>query len=769
MSRFNYGANTATEEAHPVRLLHLLILWAFMLALFTLWSTFIMPASAGSKGDPQSKGAPPAAPNCDPDWQVVSSPNVTPTYRTYLRATDGEAPADMWAVGYVETGGINRAVIQHWDGTSWSLASFGTAGTESSALYSVASLAVNDVWAVGNYKNIGSPEKTLIMHWDGTYWTMTSSPNVGTGANFLKSVHSLYANNVWAVGYYASGSTFWTLTIRWNGASWATVSSPNIGIMSKLEAVAVASNTHIWAVGRYISGGLSYALTMRYNGTSWNTVSYTAYTGLFLYGISALSPTNIYAVGYSDNCTFAFTCSVVIHWDGTKWLLAATTPEIDPGYTNGLYSIRATSATSVWAVGYYNLNGIFYTLIVKWDGTTWHHVTNSNATGNNVFYGIGASGLSHVWAVGDHAASDGLIEKWNGTQWNLVNSPAVSLTTSTLVAADALSSSDAWAVGYSRTNGTNTVLVERWNGSAWNVVSAPAPSGSSYLTSVTAISANNVWAVGYYDNGSNNRTLIMHWDGTAWTKISSPNFGTNTNVLNGVYGSDANNVWAVGYALNPPVIPQQTLVLRWNGRTWSLVTSPNGTPYGSSLNSVSGTSASDVWAVGTSYDGASLKTLTLHWDGSTWSVIPSVNTGGSATNNHLASITALAATDVWAVGSYSTPDGFNTLILHWNGSAWAIAASPNVSLTINSLYAVDKVSATGIWAVGVYRNGNIQRTLAEHWDGTAWTVVTTPNVGAQSSYLIGVAVASPTDIYAVGGNNGPVNSQTLVERYNPCP
>jgi len=773
MFRFSYTANATTAETHDWRINRLFILWAFMLAMIALWSALIAPASAGSPtgGGQPTKGSRPDAPNCDPNWQVVASSNVTTPYKTYLRATDGEAPADMWAVGYAETGGITHAIIEHWDGTAWSLVAAPIDGSESSAFYGVAALATNDVWAVGYYKNFSASERTFIMHWDGTAWSIVSSPNVGTGGNFLKSVHSLYANNVWAVGYYASGSTYWTLTMRWNGTSWSTVSSPNVGTMSKLEAVALAANSHVWAVGRYISGGISYALTMRWNGTSWNTVSFNSSDNInaYLYGITALSPTDIWAVGYRQSCGFgASACTFLLHWNGSLWSLSGYSLENNPGFTNGLYSVRATSATSVWAVGYYNQNNTFYTLILKWDGSAWHRITSPNASGNNVFYGVGASGLSNVWAVGDHTAPDGLIEKWNGTQWSLYSSPAVNLTTSTFNATDSISSSDAWAVGYSRTNNTNTILFERWNGSSWNIVPAPAPPGSSALTGVAHLSATDAWAIGYQISATDFRTFILHWDGTAWSNIPSPNVGTRTNYLGGVYALNSTNVWAVGYYVDSLTLLTRTLVLYWNGSTWSIVSSPNLGSSNNTLYSVAGTSANDIWAVGSYYDGTGIRTLTLHWNGSTWSTVASPNTGTPTTANSLYSVTALTPTDAWAVGSYTTATGYNTLVMRWNGTSWNIVASPNTASSSNTLHSVDKVSATDIWAVGVAKQGNLQQTMVQHWDGTAWTIVATPNIGTLSNFLLAITVASPTDIYAVGGYGTPANYQTLVERYNPC-
>ncbi len=71
--------------------------------------------------------------------------------------------------------------------------------------------------------------------------------------------------------------------------------------------------------------------------------------------------------------------------------------------------------------------------------------------------------------------------------------------------------------------------------------------------------------------------------------------------------------------------------------------------------SVWGSSASDVWVVG------SVGTV-LHWNGSSWS------TARTGTGSQLTGVWSTSASDAWAVGSAGT-------ILHWNGSAWSNVAS----------------------------------------------------------------------------------------------
>jgi hypothetical protein len=131
------------------------------------------------------------------------------------------------------------------------------------------------------------------------------------------------------------------------------------------------------------------------------------------------------------------------------------------------------------------------------------------------------------------------------------------------------------------------------------------------------------------------------------------------------------NAWAVG-----DYDPTQTLIVHWDGAAWTQVPSPNpGTEAG--LRAVAPVSPSNLWAVGEYNDGTTFRTLIVHWNGTAWTQVPSPNVSGS-TNDLLVAVRATSATDAWAVGSYVNSNNVTqTLILHWNGSAWKQVKAPN--------------------------------------------------------------------------------------------
>jgi hypothetical protein len=315
-----------------------------------------------------------------------------------------------------------------------------------------------------------------------------------------------------------------------------------------------------------------------------------------------------------------------------------------------LAGVSAISGDDVWAAGYsYTWNAGSHAQVQHWDGNTWS--LTPDPEGYSRAFDVEALPSGDVWIVGDGAGGQGLIDRWDGTQWEPISHPHPGSYSNTFCEITTLASNDVWVVGDNRSsyNTPHSTLVERWDGTQWSVVPSPnAGTNGSYLFDIAAISSDNAWAVGYYYDGSVTRTLIEHWDGVQWAIIPSPNVGTQINILNGVTIAAPNDVWAVGYYDNE----------------WA---SPDGM-------------------------------LIEHWDGAAWSVVVGPNLGD---DNRLHDVISLGANDVWAVGEYGSINDSATLIIHWDGSIWSHISSPDM-LGADILYGVDVDSAGTLWTVGKY-------------------------------------------------------------------
>jgi hypothetical protein len=94
---------------------------------------------------------------------------------------------------------------------------------------------------------------TLAESWNGTSWSVVNSPSPSDNLNQLNSVSCVSPVACTAVGYVSTLSGgYRTLIESWNGTSWSVVSSPNIGSATSpnsLEGVSCTSATACTAVG----------------------------------------------------------------------------------------------------------------------------------------------------------------------------------------------------------------------------------------------------------------------------------------------------------------------------------------------------------------------------------------------------------------------------------------------------------------------------------------------------------------------------------------
>src|SRR5258708_23763991 len=358
-------------------------------------------------------------------------------------------------------------------------------------------------------------------------------------------------------------------------------------------------------------------------GASWRVVgSQDGPWNNLLDGVAAITPSDIWAVGNAGNPIASRVgnsdVNLAEHWDGSGWnSVAVPQPGADGNGRNG---VAASGTNNVWAVGSFNNGGFINGQAYQWSGSSWSAAAQPSISTPNVLNGVTFAAANDVWAVGQVIGSNGagasvsrtLIERYLNGSWTIVYSPNVGLGDNALFGVAASSTSDVWAVGFSRAtvSGPRQSLIEHWDGVSWSVsLSANFPNDT--LISVATSGGSDARAVGY-GLGSNGGPvgIALIWNGS-WTQqpISEPSV-YNELITDVVYS--APDYWAVGLdngnGFSPG--PDEPFVLRSNGTSGWLTSGQNGFP----APAVSGTSHNAFFAVG----------------------VP-------------------AAGDVWAVGSYRTP------------------------------------------------------------------------------------------------------------------
>lgn len=329
-------------------------------------------------------------------WQLESVAG-TSAQITELRGIAALGAEDAWAVGYEQVG-AQQMLIVRWDsdGTAWSrFPNPGLAtGARDSRLNGVAALAPDDVWAVGSYHRQGGSEP-LIVHYDGARWSQSLAPDFGAGTEAeLFAVAGASPNDVWAVGSLNAAP----LILHWDGTAWSRVPIPYGGAgMGRLYSVTAISANDVWAVGE----GTAF---LHWNGTAWS-VQPVEINATYR-GISAISSTDIWAVGSRPRPPYNNTTEgVTLRWNGVAW---RHVPSFNPGLFTYLYGVSAVAPDEVWAVGgergpakgYPGLVG--HTFILRWNGTDWARAPSqvSPSTFPSTLYAVDARAAVSAWAVG---------------------------------------------------------------------------------------------------------------------------------------------------------------------------------------------------------------------------------------------------------------------------------------------------------------------------------------------------------------------------------
>jgi hypothetical protein len=265
-------------------------------------------------------------------WEAVTQPAVGAGGQ--LSGIAAASPTDIWAVGDFDS----KILIEHFDGTAWSEVPIPDAYGN---LQDVAVAAPNDVWAVG----IAS-RGSFVVHWNGLVWTIVpvTDPPSSISAGLI-SVLALSSNDVWAAGYWMDATVGHSLTQHWDGTAWTVVSTPESRMKNDaLYGLAASSSSDIWAVGFAGSRGL----VLHWEGNKWTRVSVPnpGVQSNWLRDVAVSAPHDVWAVGsYTDDTDH----TMVLHWDGRSWRLTSSTTEWYGAAF--LEAVDVLTPSEVWAVG----------------------------------------------------------------------------------------------------------------------------------------------------------------------------------------------------------------------------------------------------------------------------------------------------------------------------------------------------------------------------------------------------------------------------------
>lgn len=322
---------------------------------------------------------------------MVNSPNPNST-NSHLKGVAPLSSSDVWAVGFYTGPSSFLNLAMHWDGTAWTITPTpNPSQPNTDQLKKVVAISTNDVWAVGGQG------QSSTLHWGGTAWTQIPLPPITnrgvTGVtNFLEDIAAVASNDIWMVGAMdALDGATWTLTMHWDGTQWSQIPSPNVPTPSGsfysqwLDAVVAISSNDVWAVGYYRVGNTEHPLVEHWNGSQWSIVpAPDGPTGDgWLHGIAAAAPNDIWAVGEYDKVDFnTFAKGLALHWNGATWTVSVP-PNPSSYGVNPLKSVIARGRNDFYAVGEWETKSQgLDTYVMHWDGTAWTQTPSENMPGS---------------------------------------------------------------------------------------------------------------------------------------------------------------------------------------------------------------------------------------------------------------------------------------------------------------------------------------------------------------------------------------------------
>jgi hypothetical protein len=210
-------------------------------------------------------------------WTQQATPDPGSSYNALYGISCASATSCVAVGNYLASSGDHDPLAEAGNPAtnSWSVQStpVPAGATFTSQLNSVSCPAASSCEAAGWYENSSGTDVTLAEKWNGTVWTVQSTPNpAGASANYLQSISCTTASACTAVGYDTnnSGDTV-TLAEAWNGTTWSIQTTPNPAASptTQLNGVSCTSASVCTAVGSYNASGDTVTLAEIWNGTTW--------------------------------------------------------------------------------------------------------------------------------------------------------------------------------------------------------------------------------------------------------------------------------------------------------------------------------------------------------------------------------------------------------------------------------------------------------------------------------------------------------------------
>jgi hypothetical protein len=303
------------------------------------------------------------------NWTIQTTQNPAGAASSQLNDVSCKSASACEAVGAFDSGGTTQTLAEKWNGSNWVIQSTPNASSAAeSALRGVSCTSASACEAVGQGAT-GPSSVSLAEVWNGTNWTIQTTPNGSTSVNQLEGVSCTAANACTATG---NG-----LAERWNGSNWTlqTLASPHGDTPAELSRVSCTDKTRCMAVGTFFDKeAVEMLVTEQWNGTSWKVFAAPVRTANDSNGLADVS------------CTFATACTAVGFYHdpngpnhalaedwSLRWQLQAPLIPFDNPLASSLDAVSCPFVNFCAAVGGEEpTGGVFDALVEIFKGNSWH-------------------------------------------------------------------------------------------------------------------------------------------------------------------------------------------------------------------------------------------------------------------------------------------------------------------------------------------------------------------------------------------------------------
>jgi hypothetical protein len=214
------------------------------------------------------------------EWVEIPAPVTTAGSGVEIAGIKAIAPDDVWFVGTWIEGGQLPALALHWDGSSLTMVDLPfpvPGGTPGWSLGAVDGVASNDLWAVGAGSDGDMSLSPYVLHWNGTDWQRDESvPMPGDQIEF-NALLPLASDNVYAGGsWFTGGAGYGPVIMHYDGTGWS-VATQDIGgggpmiTLGNGTVLALGNPTLFWNGSQW----LAQPDLQGYDFYSWSTLQAT--------------------------------------------------------------------------------------------------------------------------------------------------------------------------------------------------------------------------------------------------------------------------------------------------------------------------------------------------------------------------------------------------------------------------------------------------------------------------------------------------------------